>query len=71
MKKFITLILLLGINSTFAQGEANIWYFGENAGLDFNSGSPVPLTNGQMNTTEGCSVLPSAQSFLTLRNIKK
>lgn len=41
----------------FSQGEANIWYFGENAGLDFNSGSPVALTNGQINTIEGCAVL--------------
>ena len=24
----------------FGQGEANIWYFGENAGLDFNGGTP-------------------------------
>ena len=41
----------------FSQGEANIWYFGENAGLDFNSGSPVPLLDGQINTIEGCAVL--------------
>lgn len=41
----------------FPQGEANIWYFGENAGLDFNSGTPVALTNGQINTIEGCAVL--------------
>lgn len=41
----------------FPQGEANIWYFGENAGLDFSSGSPVALTNGQINTIEGCAVL--------------
>ncbi len=41
----------------FSQGEANIWYFGQNAGLDFNSGSPVPLLDGQINTLEGCAVL--------------
>ncbi len=41
----------------FPQGEANIWYFGDKAGLDFNSGSPVALTNGQMTTDEGCAVL--------------
>jgi len=27
----------------FAQGEANIWYFGENAGLYSNTVSPVAL----------------------------
>ena len=40
-----------------AQSEAAIWYFGQNAGLDFNGGNPVALTNGAMNTLEGCSVI--------------
>jgi hypothetical protein len=31
--------------AVFSQGEWNIWYFGEGAGLDFNSGTPVTLTN--------------------------
>lgn len=36
-------------NYTFAQGkQANTWYFGFHAGLDFNQGiQPVPLTDGQ------------------------
>src|SRR5436190_23876916 len=35
---------------SFAQLPANnnIWYFGDHAGIDFNSGSPVVLTNGAM-----------------------
>lgn len=37
--------------------EANIWYFGEYAGLDFNSGSPVALTNGALDTEEGCATI--------------
>ncbi len=40
-------------NFCVAQKEANIWYFGKNAGLDFSSGSPVALNNGQINTYEG------------------
>jgi gliding motility-associated-like protein len=40
---------------SFAQKEAAIWYFGQYAGLDFNSGSPVALTDGQLNTAEGCT----------------
>jgi hypothetical protein len=39
----------------YAQKEAAIWYFGDGAGLDFNSGSPVTLTNGSLNTSEGCA----------------
>lgn len=56
-KKVCYLVLILLSNSAFSQGEANIWYFGINAGLDFNSGSPVPLLDGQINTLEGCAVL--------------
>ena len=36
---------------------SNIWYFGRNAGLDFNSGSPVPIHNGQLNTIEGAATV--------------
>lgn len=47
-----------------AQGEANIWYFGENAGLDFNNGSPVALTNGQLVTEEGCATISNSSGQL-------
>lgn len=46
------------------QGEANNWYFGSNAGLDFNSGSPVALTDGQMYAFEGCAVMSNANGEL-------
>ncbi len=40
---------------------ANIWYFGRNAGLDFNrltkNGDPTILTDGEINTEEGCSII--------------
>lgn len=39
----------------YAQGEANVWYFGNRAGLNFNSGSPVVIRNGRLNTLEGCA----------------
>lgn len=54
MKKIAFCFLLFTFN-LFAQKEANIWYFGKNAGLDFNSGVPVALTDGQLNTEEGCA----------------
>ena len=47
-----------------AQGEANIWYFGEYAGLDFNSGAPVALTDGQMLAFEGCASQSDANGNL-------
>jgi gliding motility-associated-like protein len=59
MKKirFLIFILLALATPSFAQKEAAIWYFGNNAGLDFNSGSPVALTNGQLITNEGCTTI--------------
>ncbi len=40
----------------FAQREASNWYFGRNAGVQFNpDGSVTPLTDGQLNTLEGCA----------------
>ena len=49
----ISLIFLFSI--IYGQKEANIWYFGNQAGLDFNSGSPVTLTDGAMFAFEGCA----------------
>ena len=50
----IIFFLLLTIHAS-AQQEGNIWYFGNKAGIDFNSGSPVVLTDGALNSIEGCS----------------
>ncbi|HEY6019165.1 MAG TPA: PKD domain-containing protein, partial [Candidatus Paceibacterota bacterium] len=47
-----------------AQKQANFWYFGENAGLNFGLGVPVALTNGALNTGEGCSSISSAGGTL-------
>ncbi len=56
MKKVtLTFILILIIQFLYAQKEGNMWYFGQYCGLDFNSGSPIPLINGAMSTNEGCS----------------
>jgi len=57
MKKIsLSLLLLFTFYlSLRAQKEANIWYFGNEAGLDFNSGNPVPLTNSVMFQYEGCA----------------
>ncbi len=58
MKKIVLLFFIL-LNTTlaFTQEEANTWYFGRNAGIDFSSGNPVALTNGQLNTFEGSSTI--------------
>lgn len=38
-----------------AQKEANIWYFGRNAGISFNTEPPTVLSDSKMLTMEGCS----------------
>ncbi|MFN8287721.1 MAG: gliding motility-associated C-terminal domain-containing protein [Chitinophagales bacterium] len=65
MKKFYLLCGLLAIlHFAFGQGEANIWYFGSQAGVDFNSGSPVALTNGALSTAEGCASISDKSGSL-------
>ena len=58
MKYYYLLFIFLFLTiPSFGQKEAAIWYFGNNAGLDFNSGSPVALTNGKLVTKEGCTTI--------------
>ena len=64
MNKLIPLLLLFFAFNTYSQKEANIWYFGENAGMDFNSSPPVALTDGLLNTLEGCSTFSDANGDL-------
>lgn len=63
--KISFLILISGLGATAQPYEtnpdykrANIWHFGIGAGIDFNSGSPVPISGGQTgHTWEGYSTL--------------
>lgn len=56
MKTISTLILFSPI-FFIAQKEADIWYFGRNAGVEFSSGKPLTVLDGKMNTNEGCTVI--------------
>jgi len=47
--------LFLGFPLLAQQG--NIWTFGDSAGVDFNSGSPISFTGSAMNTFEGCATI--------------
>lgn len=57
MKKpcYIQFLFLLITSVLHAQMQTAHWYFGNHAGLDFSSGSPVVVTDGQINTEEGCT----------------
>jgi hypothetical protein len=57
MRRILSVLIFLITLSTYGQKEANYWYFGQKAGLDFSSGSPVVLNDGQLETLEGCSTI--------------
>lgn len=52
--QFSFYFLLIVYTNVCAQ-QGNNWYFGENAGLSFNTNPPTALTNGQLNSREGCA----------------
>lgn len=52
---WVTLILILISRHAGAQNQANNWYFGDYAGLNFSTGNPVPILDGALSTWEGCS----------------
>ena len=68
MQKNYFLILLLSLCSfgtIYSQGETSNWYFGQGAGVRFtNNGSITPLTNGKLNTVEGCTSISDADGNL-------
>jgi gliding motility-associated-like protein len=75
IKKYLHYIVLIFSLQTFSQGEANIWYFGRNAGLDFNTNPPTPLNNldvGTLFSSEGCSTISDSNgNLLFLTNGEK
>ena len=54
MKKIVQIFLLIFSISAFSQGEANNWFFGQNAGINFNTTTPTAIS-GSLNTIEGCA----------------
>lgn len=64
MKKFVYLFCLTICATAFGQKQGNIWFFGDSAGVNFNSGSPTALLNGQTNALEGTSVISDSSGSL-------
>lgn len=64
----ITILLLLLNVFIYAQSpdlkRTYHWYFGENAGIDFSSGTAVADTNGVLNTLEGCASISDTNGNL-------
>lgn len=65
MKSFCTLVLALLYSFTsFSQKELNVWTFGIGAGLDFNSGSPVPIITAFNNENGSASICDTSGQLL-------
>jgi len=64
--KIYCLVVTLLLNQfIFSQNEASIWYFGSNAGIKFDaSGLVTVLTDGQLNTSEGCASISDSNGDL-------
>lgn len=67
--KFLLSVVISSISFiTFAQKQASIWYFGELAGLNFNTQPPSPLLDGKVSygDCEGTSVIADSDGNLLL-----
>ncbi|MDO1451327.1 gliding motility-associated C-terminal domain-containing protein [Rhodocytophaga aerolata] len=53
----LLMISLLHLYPSYAQKEANTWYFGSKAGISFDTNPPQALTNGQVSVYAGSSAI--------------
>ena len=51
-------------SASYAQGEANNWVFGHNAGISWNSGVPVAFSGSAMDQLEGSTCISNATGTL-------
>lgn len=63
---FIIALMFVAMSmNTIGQNKRwNKWYFGSKAGIDFNSGAAVALTDGQMSAFEGCASIADSMGNL-------
>jgi gliding motility-associated-like protein len=53
MKHYFIIFIFFIIKISFAQNQANNWYFGEHKGLNFSDGTPVIKVDGQTSSSLG------------------
>jgi gliding motility-associated-like protein len=63
-KALLWALCILLTHDLYAQKEANKWYLGNNAGIDFSSGTPTALLNSQMSAVEGCASIADKRGRL-------
>ena len=50
-------LLVVPVSGQEILNTSNNWYFGDRAGLDFNTSPPTVLTDGQLDTQEGVATI--------------
>lgn len=60
----LIIIVSIGVSSFGQSRESNTWYFGTNAGLNFNVTPPQALTDGALITGEGCATISNKRGDL-------
>ncbi|RMG81085.1 MAG: hypothetical protein D6714_13550 [Bacteroidetes bacterium] len=61
---FFFLSIIGGSGVVLGQKQANIWYFGNAAGIEFSTGVPRPLFDGKIDAFEGCATICDDQGNL-------
>ncbi len=62
--KFIIAVFFI-YSLAFSQQEASVWYFGNNAGIKFDSsGNVTALIDGQLDSIEGCATISDSSGNL-------
>ncbi|MBC7487217.1 MAG: T9SS type A sorting domain-containing protein [Cytophagaceae bacterium] len=68
VKAVLVLFILLFLTNAYSQNQANVWYFGDGAGLNFNSNPPAQLEDGNAGlltfTGEGVGSISDANGNL-------
>jgi gliding motility-associated-like protein len=62
--QWVILLVICWHSEVSAQKEVNNWYFGNRAGITFNPSTVTALTNGQLNTSEGCATISNFKGQL-------
>ena len=66
MKNILYMFMLLQVLAAYSQKQGNIWYFGLNAGVNFNTTPPTALLDGQVTTYEGSASIADENVLFTL-----
>lgn len=64
MRTVFIITQFLFLLASYGQNHNNNWYFGNHAGITFNTTPPTAVTNGQLNTFEGCATISSSSGQL-------